>query len=256
MRPASRRKVPNKIGFNVASFGLALLSLTGCANGNTTIDTIYTPDPVVTSAQASRDPDFSPIGAVPAGYEDLAKASASELTEDQQLVYASFLEQNAVAADARYDEVAGGDVTPIVAPSLDNTADQILSQYFNGLRLAASFSVDGDGVTQDVDAAEKELMALHDVPNQTMDRVVADFEDTYIRGDQPHSIDQLALAGDFPNVTADKIKTYTLRDGDDGNKYAYITWFNEDNKKVEWVFAWHTFSDIDGNPDGAWVREG
>jgi hypothetical protein len=247
-----------RIGIRACITGLAVVALTACA-GNAP-DGNNTPwvDPSPGETNSSQVHDFSPERRIPAEYQSLADAIAGDLSESDQLIYASFLDQRAEEADARYDAVAGGERTPLVAPALDNTGDQILNQYFNGLRLAASFSENGDGATQDIDASEKMLHALHDVPNETMDRVVSDFEDQYLSGDKRHRIDELAIDGDFPNVVPGQITKFTLVEYDnDGSQHANIDWVDKNGEHQNYAFGWQTSPDFNGVPDrgNAWVRE-
>ncbi|MEO6109516.1 MAG: hypothetical protein ABIP50_00710 [Candidatus Saccharimonadales bacterium] len=254
----SKAEASKHLGVKVGVAGLVVVGLAGCTTHAPDGDnTVWTPSPTESSAPTTNaTPDFSPKGEIPSQYANLASANPTDLSEPDQLIYSSWLEQNAVAFDARYDRVFGGEATPLPTVSVNNTAVEIIALYNNDLRMAESFSKNGDGVTQDDDATTKELLALHDSPNEFMDKIVSGLEDNMLGDSKAMSVDQLSLANKYPDVSQSQITSEHLTTNSDGSKSMYINYVDNDGNKQYRVFNFKQSVDFNGTADAGdkWVR--
>ncbi|MDB5162000.1 MAG: hypothetical protein JWM52_508 [Candidatus Saccharibacteria bacterium] len=244
----------NHTGVKVGVAGLALLSLAGCTQSESH-NTIRTPAPVETSDPGTQSPDFSPTGEIPSQYANLDTSDPTSISEGDQLIYSSWLEQNAAAYDARYDRVAGGEATPLPKVSINNTAVEILALYNNDIRMASSFSENGDGKTEDVQATLGAILAAHDSPNSAMETVVGDLEDQMLDG-KVESADEAALQNRYPDITEDQVTSFSLKTNLDKSQSAYISFVDNEDNKQAWVFNYVTSPDYNGTPNAGdkWVR--
>lgn len=244
----------NRTGVKVGVAGLALLSLAGCTQTES-VDVIYTPDPIETSDPINQSPDFSPTGEIPSPYASFETTDPLSLSEGDQLIYSSWLEQNAAAYDARYDRVAGGEATPLPTVSINNTAVEILALYNNDLRMSSSFSENADGTTEDTQASEAVLLAAHDSPNSSMDEIVSGLEDQVIDG-EVEDAGEAALANRYPDITESQITSFSLKKNLDGSQSAYIDYVDHEGNKQFRVFNYVSSPDYNGTPNAGdkWVR--